>query len=145
MKYFDLLKEWQRLRFKVKDNLDQEAEIRDLCAVPKKLISNGMSGGVSVPLQERYIEQIDDLLTQRAILMKNLKMARALLVDTLVKEIDDYTIQTVMQMVMFRTTSQPNWQAIADKIAYSRNSAMRLYDIGKTIMEAIHVEFHPVQ
>lgn len=144
MKYFDLLKEWQRLRFKVKDNIDQECEIRELCSTPKKIISNGMGGGVNVPPQQRYVEQIEDLLAKRTILMKNMKLARELLVDGLVKEINDYSTKVVMQMVMFRDRPAPNWQEIADKICYSVRGAQRLYEIGETIMEAVNIQYTPI-
>lgn len=145
MKYFDLLKEWQRLRFKVKDNIDQECEIRELCATPKKIISNGMGGGINVPPQQRYVEQIEDLLAKRTILMKNMKMARELLIDGLAKEVDDYSTKVVMQMVMFRNTNQPNWQNIASRICYSISGAKRLFEIGHAIMEAVNIQYTPIE
>ena len=139
MRYFELLDEYNRLKFKLQCNIEEENEIRDLYAPPKKIISNGMGGGEHPAPQEKYIEAIDELLRKRALITKEMRGIRDTLIEVLDDNIDDYTAKKIMQMVMFRDSKTPKWRVVAEKTGYSESQTRKIYADGRFILEAIEI------
>lgn len=139
MRYFELLDEYNRLKFKLQCNIEEENEIRDLYAPPKKIISNGMGGGDHPATQEKYIEALDDILVKRAELTKEMRGIRDTLVRVMDENIDDHTAKIIMQMVMFRDSKNPKWRIVAERSGYSESQTRKIYADGRFILDAIEI------
>lgn len=139
MRYFELLDEYNRLKFKLQCNIEEENEIRDLYAPPKRLISSGLGGGEHAAPQEKYIEAIDEILRKRALITKEMRGIRDTLIEVLDDNIDDYTAKKIIQMVMFRDSKTPKWRVVAEKTGYSESQTRKIYADGRFILDAIEI------
>lgn len=139
MRYFELLDEYNRLKFKLQCNIEEENEIRDLYAPPKRVISGGLGGGEHPAPQEKYIEAIDEILQKRALITKEMRGIRETLIEVLDDNIDDYTAKKIIQMVMFRDSKTPKWRVVAEKTGYSESQTRKIYADGRFILDAIEI------
>lgn len=139
MRYFELLDEYNRLKFKLQCNIEEEYELRDLYTPPKRVISGGLGGGEHPAPQEKYIEAIDEILRKRALITKEMRDIRDTLVRIMDENIDDHTAKIIMQMVMFRDSKTPKWRIVAERSGYSESQTRKIYADGRFILEAIEI------
>lgn len=127
MKFFELVRKYNHIKYKISSKINEENELRELGQLPK-VDYGGMPGspGYHGSPTESFVVKLDQIQQDQKELNKQLEEVRndiVLFIDTL----DDYFARRCVEMVIFRTTHRPNWKEVARRIGYSESGTRSLY------------------
>lgn len=141
MKFFELIRQYNNTKFRLKSKMNEEAELRELCALPKTSDMGGMPGapGYNGSPVEKFVIRLGELQEEQNKLNSKLEDIRndiMLFIDTL----DDYFARQVVELVVFRLSPRPNWKHVAKRIGYSESGARALYKTSASKLENFELE-----
>lgn len=141
MKFFDLVRQYNRLKFKLKSKINEELELRELCCLPKTSDLGGMPGspGYNGSPVEKFVIRLDEIMQEQVELNKKLETIRKSLMQ-FIETLDDYFAEQVVELVVFRNTPRPNWKIIAKRVGYSESGTRALYKSSTLKLEKIEME-----
>lgn len=140
MKFWDLVRKYNNVKFKIRSKEIEEQELRELHCLPKKSDFNmpGSPGYNGSPV-EKYVIVLDEVMRKQEELKDKMQVIR----NELMKCIDtltDYFARQVVELVLFRTTPKPNWAKVAGSIGYSQSGARALYKSATMKLEKLELE-----
>lgn len=141
MKFFEIVRQYNNIKFKLKSKLNEELELRELCALPKVNDMGGMPGapGYNGSPVEKFVIRLDEIKQEQIELNSKLEEKRKdimLFIETL----NDYFGRQVVELVLFRTTPRPNWKQVAHRVGYSESGTRALYKSCTSKLENLELE-----
>lgn len=126
LKFWELVRKYNNLKFKIRSKINEEAELRELGSLPKTSdMSVPGSSGHSSPV-ENYVIRLDEIKQDQIALDEKLQEVRNKIM-AFIETLDDYFARQCVELVVFRPTAKPNWAKVARSIGYSQSGARALY------------------
>lgn len=140
MKFWDLVRKYNNVKFKIRSKEIEERELMELQCLPKKSDFNvpGSPGYNGSPV-EKFVIVLDEVRQKQEELKVKMQAIRNELVKS-IETLDDYFARQVVELVLFRTTPKPNWEKVAVSIGYSQSGARALYKTATTKLEKLELE-----
>lgn len=141
MKFFELVRQYNRLKFKLKSKISEEQELRELCCLPKTNDFGGMPGspGYNGSPVEKFVIRLDEIMQDQVEINKKLETVRSNIMQ-MIETLDDYFAEQVVELVVFRNTPRPNWKVVAKKVGYSESGTRALYKTSTSKLEKLELE-----
>lgn len=140
MKFFELVRQYNHIKYKIFSKINEESELRELGQLPH-VDNGGMPGspGHNSSPVENYVIRLDEIkqdLEKLNIQLEEVRKNILKFIDTL----DDYFARQCVELVVFRNTHRPNWKDVARRIGYSESGTRSLYNSSTLKLEQIEME-----